>query len=93
VLTACRLRLRPILMTSVAFTAGVIPLMLASGAGSEMRQAMGVAVFYGMIGVTLFGLLLTPLFYVGVRRLVERRRPRSGDSDTASPEATSPSAS
>lgn len=97
VLTACRLRLRPILMTSVAFTAGVIPLMLASGAGSEMRQAMGVAVFYGMIGVTLFGLLLTPLFYVGVRRLVERRRPRSGDSDTdsdtATAEATSPSAS
>jgi multidrug efflux pump len=84
-------------MTSVAFTAGVIPLMLASGAGSEMRQAMGVAVFYGMIGVTLFGLLLTPLFYVGVRRLVERRRPRSGDSDTdsdtATAEATSPSAS
>ncbi|ALM51984.1 efflux RND transporter permease subunit [Halomonas huangheensis] len=74
VLTACRLRLRPILMTSVAFSAGVIPLMLATGAGSEMRQAMGVAVFYGMIGVTVFGLLLTPLFYVGVRRLVERRR-------------------
>ncbi|WP_413614970.1 efflux RND transporter permease subunit [Halomonas cupida] len=76
VLTACRLRLRPILMTSVAFSAGVIPLMLATGAGSEMRQAMGVAVFYGMIGVTVFGLLLTPLFYVGVRRLVERRRHR-----------------
>lgn len=49
--------------------------MLAGGAGSEMRQAMGVAVFYGMIGVTLFGLLLTPLFYVGMRRLVERRQP------------------
>ena len=73
VLTACRLRLRPILMTSVAFTAGVVPLVLATGAGSEMRQAMGVAVFSGMIGVTVFGLLLTPLFYVGIRRLVEKR--------------------
>ena len=73
VLTACRQRLRPILMTSVAFTAGVVPLVLATGAGSEMRQAMGVAVFSGMIGVTVFGLLLTPLFYVGIRRLVEKR--------------------
>jgi NodT family efflux transporter outer membrane factor (OMF) lipoprotein len=61
---ACRLRLRPILMTSIAFIAGVFPLVIAHGAGAEMRQAMGVAVFAGMIGVTLFGLLLTPVFYV-----------------------------
>ena len=61
---ACRLRLRPILMTSIAFIAGVFPLVVAHGAGSEMRQAMGVAVFSGMIGVTLFGLFLTPVFYV-----------------------------
>jgi multidrug efflux pump len=61
---ACRLRLRPILMTSIAFIAGVFPLVVAKGAGSEMRQAMGVAVFAGMIGVTVFGLFLTPVFYV-----------------------------
>jgi multidrug efflux pump len=60
---AARLRLRPILMTSVAFIMGVLPLVLSTGAGAEMRQAMGVAVFAGMIGVTIFGLLLTPLFY------------------------------
>ncbi|MCF6435714.1 multidrug efflux RND transporter permease subunit [Pseudoalteromonas sp. MMG022] len=64
IITACRLRLRPILMTSIAFTAGVIPLVLASGAGAEMRHAMGVAVFFGMLGVTLFGLLFTPVFYM-----------------------------
>ncbi|MDK1287679.1 efflux RND transporter permease subunit [Pseudoalteromonas umbrosa] len=63
IIEACRLRLRPILMTSIAFTAGVIPLVLASGAGAEMRQAMGNAVFFGMIGVTVFGLLFTPVFY------------------------------
>jgi len=63
IIEACRLRLRPILMTSIAFTAGVVPLVLASGAGAEMRQAMGNAVFFGMIGVTLFGLLFTPVFY------------------------------
>jgi multidrug efflux pump len=71
VLEACRLRLRPILMTSLAFTMGVVPLVLSSGAGSEMRQAIGVAVFFGMLGVTFFGLLLTPVFYVVVQRLVE----------------------
>jgi multidrug efflux pump len=60
---ATRLRLRPILMTSIAFIMGVIPMVFSNGAGAEMRQAMGVAVFSGMIGVTLFGLLLTPLFY------------------------------
>ena len=69
VLEACRLRLRPILMTSIAFIMGVVPLVLSTGAGSEMRNAMGVAVFAGMIGVTVFGLLLTPVFYWVVRRL------------------------
>ena len=67
---ACRLRLRPILMTSFAFIFGVVPLVIARGAGAEMRQALGTAVFFGMIGVTLFGLLLTPVFYVSVRWLV-----------------------
>jgi len=70
---AARLRLRPILMTSLAFVMGVLPLVLSSGAGSEMRQAMGVAVFAGMIGVTAFGLFLTPVFYVLLRRLVGNR--------------------
>ena len=64
IIEACRMRLRPILMTSIAFTAGVIPLVLATGAGSEMRHAMGNAVFSGMIGVTIFGLLFTPVFYI-----------------------------
>ncbi|MCC2655845.1 MAG: mexF [Panacagrimonas sp.] len=68
VLTAARLRLRPILMTSLAFIMGVVPLVLASGAGAEMRHATGVAVFAGMIGLTIFGLLLTPLFFLILRR-------------------------
>ncbi|WP_300755929.1 multidrug efflux RND transporter permease subunit, partial [Janthinobacterium sp.] len=66
---ASRLRLRPILMTSIAFIMGVIPLVLSGGAGAEMRQAMGVAVFFGMLGVTLFGLMLTPVFYVVLRTI------------------------
>jgi multidrug efflux pump subunit AcrB len=66
---ASRLRLRPILMTSIAFIAGVFPLVKSHGAGAEMRQAMGVAVFSGMIGVTLFGLFLTPVFYVMLMKL------------------------
>jgi multidrug efflux pump len=66
---AAGLRLRPILMTSFAFIMGVVPLVLSSGAGSEMRHAMGVAVFFGMLGVTFFGLLLTPVFYVALRSL------------------------
>ncbi|USG62033.1 efflux RND transporter permease subunit [Sneathiella marina] len=66
---ASRLRLRPILMTSFAFIMGVLPLVLSTGAGAEMRQAIGVAVFSGMLGVTFFGLILTPVFYVLVRRL------------------------
>jgi len=71
---ASRLRLRPILMTSLAFIMGVLPLVLSSGAGAEMRHAMGVAVFSGMIGVTLFGLFLTPVFYV-LMRLLSGNRP------------------
>ncbi|WP_237063540.1 efflux RND transporter permease subunit [Microbulbifer zhoushanensis] len=71
-LEACRLRLRPIIMTSVAFIAGVVPLVLAGGAGAEVRNAMGITVFTGMIGVTLFGLFLTPVFYVALRRLSDR---------------------
>jgi multidrug efflux pump len=64
---ACRMRLRPILMTSIAFCAGVIPLIVGSGAGNEMRRAMGVAVFSGMLGVTLFGIFMTPVFYALLR--------------------------
>ena len=79
VLEACRLRLRPILMTSFAFIMGVVPLVLSSGAGAEMRHAMGVAVFSGMLGVTFFGLLLTPVFFVLIRRHVERRQARKAD--------------
>jgi multidrug efflux pump len=79
VLKAARLRLRPILMTSFAFIMGVIPLVLSHGAGAEMRHAMGVAVFSGMLGVTLFGLILTPVFYLLVRRLRRRRAARRHD--------------
>ncbi|CAL78154.1 Putative component of multidrug efflux pump, acrB/acrD/acrF family [Bradyrhizobium sp. ORS 278] len=78
--TAARLRLRPIVMTSFAFILGVLPLAIATGAGAEMRQSLGTAVFFGMIGVTLFGLLFTPTFYVVVRRIekwfgARRRQP------------------
>ena len=66
---AARLRLRPILMTSFAFIFGVLPLLVATGAGAEMRQALGTVVFYGMIGVTFFGLFLTPVFYTVIRKL------------------------
>ncbi|SFW30868.1 efflux RND transporter permease subunit [Nitrosovibrio sp. Nv17] len=68
-LEACRLRLRPIIMTSIAFIAGSIPLVLSHGAGSEVRHATGITVFAGMLGVTLFGLFLTPVFYVALRKL------------------------
>ena len=67
------MRLRPILMTSIAFCAGVSPLIFGSGAGNEMRRAMGIAVFTGMLGVTLFGIFLTPVFYVLLRAGRERR--------------------
>jgi multidrug efflux pump len=73
IIHACRMRLRPILMTSVAFCAGVLPLIFGSGAGSEMRRAMGIAVFSGMLGVTLFGIFLTPVFYVLLRAGRSRR--------------------
>jgi multidrug efflux pump subunit AcrB len=72
---ACRLRLRPILMTSFAFIMGVVPLVIATGAGAEMRRAMGIAVFSGMLGVTLFGLFLTPVFFVTIETLLSRHRP------------------
>jgi multidrug efflux pump len=71
---ASRLRLRPILMTSFAFIFGVVPLVLAKGAGGEMRRVLGTAVFSGMLGVTFFGIFLTPVFYVVIRRLTERKR-------------------
>ncbi|MFI5011366.1 MAG: efflux RND transporter permease subunit [Hyphomicrobiales bacterium] len=67
---ACRLRLRPILMTALAFTFGVVPLVIATGPGAEMRQALGTAVFFGMLGVTIFGLFFTPIFYVAIRSVV-----------------------
>jgi multidrug efflux pump subunit AcrB len=69
---AARIRLRPILMTSFAFILGVFPLAVATGAGSEMRQSLGTAVFFGMLGVTIFGLLFTPAFYTFVRKLGSR---------------------
>jgi multidrug efflux pump len=76
---AARLRLRPILMTSVAFCAGVTPLIVSSGAGSEMRRAMGVAVFSGMLGVTAFGIFLTPVFYMLLRGSTARRRAHAAE--------------
>jgi multidrug efflux pump subunit AcrB len=75
ILSACRVRLRPVLMTSIAFIMGVVPLVFSSGAGAEVRSAMGVAVFSGMVGVTVFGLFLTPVFYTVVGRLARRRVP------------------
>jgi multidrug efflux pump len=73
-LEAAKLRLRPIVMTSVAFIAGVVPLIIATGAGSEIRRAMGITVFSGMLGVTILGLVLTPVFYVTMRSIVTRKR-------------------
>jgi multidrug efflux pump len=82
---ASRLRLRPILMTSIAFIAGVFPLVVAHGAGAEMRQAMGVAVFAGMIGVTLFGLFLTPVFYLTLMRRVKPKHALTPASEPKGP--------
>jgi multidrug efflux pump len=79
---AARLRLRPILMTSIAFIAGVVPLVLSTGAGAEMRHAMGIAVFAGMIGVTIFGLFLTPIFYVLLRTLVAKHSRNSSHAES-----------
>jgi multidrug efflux pump len=87
VLAACRLRLRPILMTSLAFIMGVAPLVFSTGAGSEMRRAMGVAVFFGMLGVTLFGLALTPVFYWTIRRLTGHAPKRTPVQTSAAPAA------
>ena len=82
---AARTRLRPIVMTSMAFILGVVPLMLATGAGAEMRQSLGVSVFSGMLGVTLFGLVFTPVFYVIVRAIETRlsRRAPAGAATSA----------
>ncbi|MFA9218819.1 MAG: efflux RND transporter permease subunit [Sphingomonadaceae bacterium] len=84
-LEACRLRLRPILMTSIAFIMGVVPLVFSHGAGAEMRHAMGVAVFAGMLGVTFFGLFLTPVFYVLLRTLAVRMEKKPAVAADASP--------
>ena len=84
---AARLRLRPILMTSLAFIFGVVPLVWAIGAGAELRQALGTAVFYGMIGVTAFGLIFTPVFYVLCRWLAGRF---AGETGRAAPVAGTP---
>ncbi|MEM8686585.1 MAG: multidrug efflux RND transporter permease subunit [Pseudomonadota bacterium] len=79
---ACRLRLRPILMTAFAFILGVVPLVIATGPGAELRQALGTAVFFGMLGVTVLGLFLTPVFYVAIRSVVLWRRRAKGSKDT-----------
>ena len=88
-LEACRLRLRPIVMTSLAFILGVVPLALAEGAGAEMRRTLGTAVFGGMLGVTLFGIILTPVFYSVIQWLVDLRSPEA----TPRPGAVEPTAS
>ena len=80
IIGAAALRLRPILMTSFAFIAGVVPLMLGSGAGAEMRQTLGTAVFAGMLGVTIFGIFLTPVFYVIIRKFAKRPNPATARS-------------
>jgi multidrug efflux pump len=92
VLAACRLRLRPILMTSMAFIMGVAPLVISTGAGAEMRRAMGVAVFSGMLGVTVFGLIFTPVFYWTIRRLTGRKAARQSPQADAAPDPALPSA-
>jgi multidrug efflux pump len=80
-LEAVRLRLRPILMTSFAFILGVVPLVVARGAGAEMRHTLGVAVFAGMLGVTVFGVFLTPLFYYAIQSFNDRREKRRNASE------------
>src|SRR5207253_4439646 len=80
---ASRLRLRPIIMTSFAFILGVVPLMLSEGAGAEMRRMLGTAVFAGMLGVTLFGIFLTPVFYYVIQWFTDRRA--SGSDEPPEP--------
>jgi multidrug efflux pump len=87
-LEACRLRLRPIIMTSIAFIAGTVPLVFSSGAGAEIRSVTGVTVLAGMIGVTIFGLFLTPVFYVGLRKLSGRPLIKHGESSMHVTEAS-----
>jgi len=82
-LESCRLRLRPIVMTSIAFIAGTVPLVLSHGAGAEVRSVTGITVFAGMLGVTLFGLFLTPVFYVALRKLVGTKLVSHGDHHSA----------
>ena len=82
-LQACRLRLRPIVMTSIAFIAGTVPLILGHGAGAEVRGVTGITVFAGMLGVTLFGLFLTPVFYVALRKLVSKKSEAKSEVVTA----------
>jgi HAE1 family hydrophobic/amphiphilic exporter-1 len=86
VVEAARLRLRPIIMTAMAFILGVVPLVIAEGPGAEMRQSLGTAVFFGMLGVTFFGLLLTPVFYVTIRAIVLRlgRHPKAPEAGKVS---------
>jgi multidrug efflux pump len=84
---AARVRLRPIIMTSFAFILGVFPLVIAQGAGAEMRRTLGTAVFAGMIGVTLFGIFLTPVFYYTIRWFSERRSGHAPDTAAPQPQA------
>ena len=85
-LEACRLRLRPIIMTSFAFILGVVPLMLSEGAGAEMRRVLGVAVFSGMLGVTVFGIFLTPVFFYVFERFGRHRKPSAPGQTKQDPE-------
>jgi hydrophobic/amphiphilic exporter-1 (mainly G- bacteria), HAE1 family len=85
---AARTRLRPILMTSLAFILGVLPLVIAQGAGSEMRQSLGTAVFSGMLGVTLFGLVFTPVFYVVSRGIAARLGGKAKAAHATTPSQT-----
>jgi multidrug efflux pump len=83
-LEAVKLRLRPIIMTSFAFILGVVPLVIAVGAGAEMRRTLGTAVFAGMLGVTLFGIFLTPVFFYVIQWISDRRTPHAGSAESAS---------
>jgi multidrug efflux pump len=84
-LEACRLRLRPILMTSFAFILGVVPLVTASGAGAEMRRTLGTAVFAGMLGVTVFGIFLTPVFYYVIQGIGDWLSPQRPPATSGHP--------